>query len=522
MNLLNKVKMKKYTSLLYSATLLTIFTLLIVTCSNLTTDKSGKWIKADFHMHTTMSDGSNTPEELAVNAFKNFDLDFIALSEHGGTWFKVNDAFSRIDSNNNILLDGKDYELMKNPEMNKYKSQSRTIQLENKSFDEVLRLRKEYPEKFVIQGLEWNIPGHEHGSVGILAKTGKNISDFHYKFDRNDIDYFGKPELEKHCESFHTNALKGIKYLQENFPEESYFFVNHPSRSLKYTISDFRDFNNAAPNIAIGFEGIPGHQKFEGNRGEYTKALSTDSNYDSRTYGGADHFLSKIGGVWDAMLGEGRRFWVLGNSDYHATIKDYWPGEYTTNYIWSKAINYKSVIVGMKSGNIFVVQNNLIDDLEFTASSVKDSKTMGESLQVNKGSQVKIKIGYKSHSSNNDNSNKFVDHVDLISGDINGLIEPDSDQYNNPVNKTSKILRSFNSGEFLKSENGLNYIEFTLKAKKSEYFRLRGSSLAPDTKNETDKYGNPLCDTLVVNNDELAKYDSWFYSNPIFINVLDN
>ena len=355
-------KMKKYSGLLYSSTLITLFTLLFVTCSNVKTDKSGKWIKADFHMHTTMSDGSNTPEELAVNGLTNYNLDLITLCDHGGRWFKVNNEFSRIDTNNNVLLDGKDFELMKNPEMNKFKIQSRTIQLENKSFDEVLRLRKQYPEKLIIQGLEWNIPGHGHGSVGILAKTGKDISDFHYKFDRNDIDYFGKAELEKHCESDHANALKGIKYLQNNFPEESYFFVNHPSRSLKYTISDLRDFNNAAPDIAIGFEGIPGHQKFEGNRGEYTKALSTEANYDSRTYGGADHFLSKIGGVWDAMLGEGRKFWVFGNSDYHATLKDYWPGEYTVNYIWTDSISYKSVIDGMKSGNVFVVQNNLIDE----------------------------------------------------------------------------------------------------------------------------------------------------------------
>lgn len=509
--------MKKYTGLLYSSTLLAIFSLLFVTCSNHTTDQSGKWIKADFHMHTTMSDGSNTPGELAENAFKKYDLDLIALSEHGGRWFKVNNEFSRIDDNNNVLLDGKDYELMKNAEMKKYKNQSRTIQLENKSFNEVLRLRKTFPEKLIIQGLEWNIPGHGHGSVGILAETGKDISNFHYIFDRGDADYLAQPRLEKYNKSVHENSLKGIKYLHENYPEESYFIVNHPSRSLKYSVSDLRDFNNAAPNIAIGFEGIPGHQKFEGNRCEYTKALSADSNYDSRTYGGADHFLSKIGGVWDAMLGEGRKYWVLGNSDYHAVKKDYWPGEYTTNYIWSEENSYNSVISGMKSGNIFVVQNNLIVDLEFSAYKAEERKTMGESLSLKKGEQVKIIIGYTSKSS----SDIEVDHIDLISGDLNGLIKPDSTEYNTPINKTTKILKSFNRSDFLKNENGMNFTEFTFNAEKSEYYRLRGSSLSPNTINETDEFGNPLCDTLVVNNDELAKSDSWFYSNPIFINVMD-
>ena len=148
---------------------------------------------------------------------------------------------------------------------------------------------------------------------------------------------------------------------------------------------------------------------------------------------------------------------------------------------------------------------------------MKDSKTMGESLTVKMGDKVKIKIGYKSQLS----KSVKVDHIDLISGYITGLINPDSDEYNIPINKTTKILKRFNKNEFLRNENGIFFIDYTFNAEKSEYFRLRGSSLAPNTKNETDKFGNPLCDTLVVNNDELAKYDSWFYSNPIFIEVID-
>ena len=490
----------------------------IVSC-NLQETYNGKWVKADFHMHTTMSDGNNTPEELAENAFQKYDLDVIAISEHGGKWYKVNDDFLRIDDNNNIIYDGKEYDSANVVSLKKFKNQSRTIQLENKSFSEVLKLRKKYPQKMIIQGLEWNIPGHDHGSIGILAETGKSISDFHYMFDRNDIDYFGKPNLVKNCESIHENSLKGLKYLEQNYPQESYFIVNHPSRSLKYTIADLRDFNNASSQIAIGFEGIPGHQKFEGNRGEYTKALSTDPNYDSRTYGGADYFLSELGGVWDALLGEGRRFWVFGNSDYHRKQKDYWPGEYTTNYVWSTGDGYKSVIEGMKSGNIFVVQNNLIEDLKFTATANGELKTMGEVLQVQNGTKVKIIIGFKSYSSKKDENEIELDHIDLICGDVTGLIKPESEQYNNTKNKSTKILRSFKNDEFLQVENEIRYLEFNHEADKSEYLRLRGSSLAINTKNETDEFGNPLCDTLVVNTDAAAKADSWFYSNPIFINT---
>lgn len=505
--------MKKYIAVIYSTILFATLTLLFVNCSRQKYDGNGKWIKADFHMHTTMSDGSYSPKEIAENAFNNFNLDAIALADHGGTWFKLNDDFKRIDDNENILLDGLDYELMKTPEMKRFKNQSRTIQLNNRSINEVVRLRRKYSNKLFIQGLEWNIPGHDHGCVGIISESGNEISEFHYRFDRGDIDNISKPEIEKHCESIHENSLKGIKYLEDNYPEESYFFVNHPSRSLKYTIADLRDFNNASPKIAIGFEGIPGHQKFEGNRGEYTKALSTNPAYDSRTYGGADHFLSKVGGVWDAMLGEGRKFWVFGNSDYHSTVKDYWPGEFTINYVWSMGDDYKSLIAGMKSGNIIVVQNNIISDLIFTASDENESRTMGETLEAERGNKIKIKIGYKTNTPEN------VHHIDLICGDITGIINPDSDEYNNPQNGSTKILKSFKRSEFSKDETELNFIEFLHTVEGSEYFRLRGSRLPQNTENETDEFGNPLCDTLVVNNEELSKSDSWFYSNPIYISI---
>lgn len=216
------------------------------------------------------------------------------------------------------------------------------------------------------------------------------------------------------------------------------------------------------------------------------------------------------------MLGEGRKFWVFGNSDYHSSDKDYWPGEYTINYVWSDGDSYKSLIEGMKSGNIFVVQNNLIEDLVFNVSTEKYSKTMGESLIVEKGNQIKIKIGYRSQEANN------VDHIDLICGDVTGVISSDSEEYNNPKNNSTKIIKSFKRSEFLEDETKLTFIEFMYTVEKSEYFRLRGSSLPPNTENETDEFGNPLCDTLVVNNDGLAKSDTWFYSNPIFVSVDNN
>ncbi len=35
------------------------------------------------------------------------------------------------------------------------------------------------------------------------------------------------------------------------------------------------------------------------------------------TLGGFDQFTAILGGFWDSMLGEGRRWWVTANSDSH-------------------------------------------------------------------------------------------------------------------------------------------------------------------------------------------------------------
>jgi len=31
---------------------------------------------------------------------------------------------------------------------------------------------------------------------------------------------------------------------------------------------------------------------------------------------------AKVGGLWDSLLGEGRRFWAFVNSDFHSAAED--------------------------------------------------------------------------------------------------------------------------------------------------------------------------------------------------------
>ena len=99
------------------------------------------------------------------------------------------------------------------------------------------------------------------------------------------------------------------------------------------------------------------------------------------TYGGVGFYTAKVGGLWDALLGEGRRWFNFANSDYHShwTLHggdDFYPGEYQKTWVlrrWTAIATAKyslnEIADGLRSGNSFFVHGDLIDHLEFTAES---------------------------------------------------------------------------------------------------------------------------------------------------------
>lgn len=46
------------------------------------------WVKADFHIHTTMSDGDHTHTEMAEKAFLENNLDIISITDHSGSFLE--------------------------------------------------------------------------------------------------------------------------------------------------------------------------------------------------------------------------------------------------------------------------------------------------------------------------------------------------------------------------------------------------------------------------------------------------
>jgi len=516
----------------------------------------GRWVAGDIHTHTWLTDGKNTQDEVLRNAFENFGLDYFANSEHGGT------------STYNPTGVG-----FVTPVW-------RWITLANYSFPIIQDARELYPERRIIQGVEWNAPTHEHVSVGIVGGANEpgGISAFEYRFDANEKDTSRANEGTKEVSHTETDTVTGlpvkvidvpattfdkvnttaadtisaVKWLDETYGSQAYAIVNHPSRAQLWHVGDLRAINDAAPEVAFGMEGLPGHQPDLIGRGGYSYTFRDPAvQARARTYGGADWMTAKVGGLWDSLLGEGRNWWIFNNSDYHTyqnqykdaagnyyatQYYDFWPGQYAKTWTYVKQFTTDGLVAGIRSGNVFVANGDLIKALKFTVAEGRRSATMGQTLSTTAGKTVTVTIAMKSPKMNENGDPVKVDHVDLIAGAVTGPISPSSPDYTTKeTNSSTKVIKSFST---FQNKAGWLVASFKVKVDRPMYFRLRGTNVAPNTANETDAQGNPLIDeasyvdtpnpdpkaavktpTVHGNLPEIVWNDLWFYSNPVYVSV---
>ena len=127
--------------------------------------KSGRWMSGDFHQHTYYTDGSTT-FDFVMEKNNEFGLDWWANSEHGGSRNRDGEGVSWLNTSkypvNPILGDNA-------ASGNMWRWQS----LRDFAFPDILDARRLYPDKKIFSGLEWNVPGHEHCSTGIVAEGCK-------------------------------------------------------------------------------------------------------------------------------------------------------------------------------------------------------------------------------------------------------------------------------------------------------------------------------------------------------------
>ncbi|MCZ2497917.1 hypothetical protein GN316_14220 [Xylophilus sp. Kf1] len=510
-------------------------------------------------------------------------------------------------------------------------------------------------------GVEQNAPGHEHVSTTVLngqlpfpsTATGGNANlqaQYEYCFDRSDTDNSRGATNQWDCsvagsannglldatarkitgtnaaataDLGHLKTVEGIKWMAEKAPDTSYFVPAHLERAGAYNatgnagfnVEHLRNFNNAAPRIAFGFESMPGHQA-EASRGSYgTGAVG------GGTFGGTGVYAAQVGGVWDALLGEGRNWWFFGSSDFHnrgsfgpdqrESTADFFPGEYTRDFVMVRKgrndLTAGGIIDGLRSGNSFVANGQLIDRLSFNVCAahpglprnagkalmekaganavaangdvrIDGCATMGEKLVVRPGTDLVVTIVLRDPTGTSNSPYSFpnpslkqvninqplnqpvLDHVDVINGNVTGLVSPtDSARYAGLLNSaaatnpSAKIAKVFNARNWTAAADGTLSMSYIVPAANvSQYFRLRGTNMPASVPGETDANGNPLLDFgSSPANSTLAgtipctdaacpahlrtvggvKYstfdvagwaDLWFYSNPVYIEVTNS
>ncbi|HEY5962200.1 MAG TPA: hypothetical protein VIV60_36840, partial [Polyangiaceae bacterium] len=392
-------------------------------------------------------------------------------------------------------------------------------------------------------GIETVAPGHEHVSMSVITGqipdalamatlptapgyaaigNASALAQWEYCFDRNDTDTSRGVANNWDCSvpnslnaadpswnataaklmpaggagtgtKGHAKTLAALKWMNTYHPNGSYYVPAHleragqfnPDGNNGFNVEHLRNFNNAAPSIAFGFETQPGHGAAN-NRGEYSVlrnsigGVQTDS-VGGTTYGGTGVYGSQIGGVWDALLGEGRNWWFFASSDWHnrgsfgpddrRSTQDFFPGEYQRNYTLVRSNGTKptpqQIVDGLRSGNNFTTSGQLIDRLAFVACSgkaegivaeivgnaatrnvavdgVTGCASMGQKLQVASGTDIVIGIALRDPVGTNYSPYVFanpslaqigmsqplnapvLDHVDVIGGLVTGYRDPNN------------------------------------------------------------------------------------------------
>lgn len=380
------------------------------------------------------------------------------------------------------------------------------------AYPALLASRAAVPEVLQFYGMEFDTPAGDHSSLIIPRTPGEReqLRDIESRFSKREA---WPRDPSRDTEGKMIDALKYMR-TQDHKPV---VIANHPSRSAtglgaygEYKPSEFRNWNDTAPDVAVGMEGAPGHQASalnkdgssdpEGARGGYKK---------SPTWGGFDQMTARLGGFWDSMLGEGRRWWVTSTSDSHSNWReggsDFWPGEYSKTYVFARP-DQGDIMEGLRTGRVFVTTGDLISELHVTAQAVNGGKQkakIGGTLTVAGGSDVTVTIRLRDPAAANAGGRTpDVHHVDLIVGDVTGPVADRSTD----TNPTTRVAHRFTPGEWKRNGEMLT-MRFVLKnVTGPHYLRVRGTNTEQLEPDQDPRGENPWDDL-------------WFYSNPVFIEV---
>jgi hypothetical protein len=490
-----------------------------------------RWFAGDHHIHTKYSPDAQYEVATQVANGRRFGLDWLVITDHGGV---AHQKFS-IDQ---VTPD-------------------------------IEAARRTYRDTLVFQGLEWNIPGAEHATV--FLPPGRNTVDILRAFEAaydggilsTPVANGGRGLIQRATSADgEPYALAALRFLDAQVfagrVEIALMLANHPARRGVDSPHELRGWRDAAPDVAIGMEGAPGHQAAaitaaNGGRGQgrgfYDGSPSVDSfpgyaptatENPYRSYGGFDWMTAKLGGLWDSMLAEGVPWTITATSDAHQVFGDtfvpgtqnheqtgsrgaptdsgtrqaygdFWPGQYSSTLVGAASRSYVDVMRGLQSGKVVAVHGRLIDglDLRVRARSKGDTRgvSVGGRTYVQRGSDVEVTIEVTLASRPNfSGSVPKLAKVDLIAGPVTG---PAADRDALSAPETTVVETFAVSG---RAHGTVRFTHTFRDVERAFFLRLRGSD-----GNRLDSAGNPLMDTL---GDDDPWADLWFYANPVFVDVI--
>ncbi|MEU8075259.1 histidinol-phosphatase [Catellatospora citrea] len=466
-----------------------------------------RWTAGDHHVHTKYSGSPDAPYRIEQHVDKAaaFGLGWLVVTDHPGPVHQRHGL--------------------------------------DRSLADLRRARAANPGMHLFQGIEWRVPAGEHATV--FTPPGPHeaslLADFEALFDTgfSDVGSGAAGQAE---------ALRALDWLaarvRAGLAPMALCVLNHPSRAGTYGPAELRALRDAGP-IVIGMEGAPGGQAnaipadrggVGGDRGGYGRGPFRTSypGYPDeayRTYGGFDWMTATVGGMWDAMLAEGRPWWITASSDAHKVYGErwrsggapgadgiypdpvpdpspgpaggFWPGQYSRTHVGVTDSGALAVMRALRDGRVWVDHGHLVDAVEVAAGPA--GATFGEVATAVRGDGVDVDIAVTLASRDNANGDRpRLRRVDLIAGPVTGPTEPDR-----RTAPQTRVVASFDVGD----RGGTVALRHRFgDVRQSFYLRLRGTDGNVSARDSIEPRPDPTGDADPWR-------DLWFYTNPVFVDV---
>jgi hypothetical protein len=494
------------------------------------------WLAGDHHLHSQYSnDAMYRIDDQAVRAIAG-GLDWIAITDHGNQPF----AAHSIAPQHEDLAAARD-----------------------RHGDDLL----------IFSGLEWNIPAGEHTTLMMAPgdDEAEVLQEFVNVYDANVVGARdGTPENE-------ALAIEALTHLGSVVADgrlaDALVLPNHPARKGIDSPAELRAWQDAAPGIVVGFEGAPGHQAaglpapgmargrglYDSNPGGHSFPGYPAESY--RTWGGFDWMTATVGGVWDSLLAEGRKWWITTTSDGHqgcgdwvknpvdpldqtgydtvpyneagdtfdstgvypppvgtgrpvAEYSSFPPGAYNKTWVGATDFSHRSVMKAMRAGRMWVCLGDLIAGLDMRLrvkgrGGSRHQAVLGGSLDVKAGTEVELVLAIDlADRVNFAGLLPRLARVDVIAGKVTGPAE-DPDTLYAPE---TKVVESWD----VTGESGTVELVYTFTVEAGMYVRVRGTDGKRSQPGYLGAEVDPAGPAIDVPGAVNPWEDLWFYTNPIF------